>query len=424
MTRPLHLAMVTTFYPPYHFGGDAVYLQRLCWELAERGHRVDVIHNPDAYRLLGGSEPTRPGHSHPNITIHPLTSRSPLFANLVMQQTGTPGPFSRQLASLLERNLDVIHFHNVSLAGGPTVLTYGSACKLYTTHEYWLVCPTHVLFRMNREACTRRTCLACQLAYRRPPQLWRYGGLLERCAREVDLFLAPSQFAAAAHRERGLDVPMVQLNHPGPQPAPPAERNSHSPPYFLYVGRLEYLKGVHTLLPLFQRRRELQLWIVGTGTQEPELRRLIGSSSNVRLLGWTDHRELEGLYRNAIALLVPSLCYEVQSLVPLEAFQQATPVIARDIGALSEVIAASGGGLLYRTEQELEEAIGRLHADPALREELGQKGQQAYLAYWTPEAHLSRYLQLVDQLLASRSGPTAHAAASPATSLGSTGDTP
>ena len=32
--------MVTTFYPPYHFGGDALYVYRLSNALARRGHHV------------------------------------------------------------------------------------------------------------------------------------------------------------------------------------------------------------------------------------------------------------------------------------------------------------------------------------------------------------------------------------------------
>ena len=96
---------------------------------------------------------------------------------------------------MLEGNrFDVIHFHNVSLAGGPGVLEYGDAVKLYTTSEHWLVCPMHVLFRYNREPCVEPHCLRCTVAFRRPPQLWRYTGLLERAVKHVDLFLSPSRF--------------------------------------------------------------------------------------------------------------------------------------------------------------------------------------------------------------------------------------
>jgi SAM-dependent methyltransferase len=39
----MKFCMVTTFYPPYHFGGEAMYLYRLSNELAARGHRVTGI---------------------------------------------------------------------------------------------------------------------------------------------------------------------------------------------------------------------------------------------------------------------------------------------------------------------------------------------------------------------------------------------
>jgi hypothetical protein len=56
MSRPLRVAMVTTFYPPNNFGGDGQYVRRLAHALVRRGHEVDVIYSADAYRLLGGVE--------------------------------------------------------------------------------------------------------------------------------------------------------------------------------------------------------------------------------------------------------------------------------------------------------------------------------------------------------------------------------
>ena len=40
----------------------------------------------------------------------------------------------------------------------------GTALKVYTTHEHWLVCPMHVLWRFDRELCERPDCLRCTLA--------------------------------------------------------------------------------------------------------------------------------------------------------------------------------------------------------------------------------------------------------------------
>src|SRR6266849_3586863 len=101
--------MVTTFYPPYHFGGDGVFVYRLTQALAERGHSVDVIHSVDAYRLQHPAEPEVAFSHHPNVTRHALRTKSPKFSTLASHQLGRPATYSRQLRGLLdEGNYDVI----------------------------------------------------------------------------------------------------------------------------------------------------------------------------------------------------------------------------------------------------------------------------------------------------------------------------
>ena len=194
--------MVTTFYPPLSFGGDGQYVRRLAHSLARRGHLVDVIHDADAYRLLSGGRDLEPAAEPPGVTVHTLRSATPALSCLATQQLGRPLVHAARIRSFLSRDFDVIHFHNVSLVGGPGVLSYGTAVKLYTAHEHWLVCPMHTLWRHGREICTGRECLRCALAYNRPPQLWRAGNLIARQARHVDAFIALSRFSADKHAER------------------------------------------------------------------------------------------------------------------------------------------------------------------------------------------------------------------------------
>jgi hypothetical protein len=39
------------------------------------------------------------------------------------------------ILQILETGFDVIHYHNISLVGGPTILAYRQGIKLYTMHE-------------------------------------------------------------------------------------------------------------------------------------------------------------------------------------------------------------------------------------------------------------------------------------------------
>ena len=71
MAEPLSICMVTTFYPPLHFGGDAAYAYQLTNALARRGHAVTVVHSADAYRALGGKDAGDFAHA-PGVTVHRL----------------------------------------------------------------------------------------------------------------------------------------------------------------------------------------------------------------------------------------------------------------------------------------------------------------------------------------------------------------
>lgn len=408
MNRPLRFCMVTTFYPPFGFGGDAVYVQRLSRELAARGHEVDVVHSIEAYRALGGKADDRAAPAvemDGRLRIHGLRSSAGVLWPLAVQQTGGPAFHARTLRSLLERDYDVIHYHNISLVGGPEVLNYGRAIKLYTMHEYWLVCPTHVLFRDGVEACPEPRCLTCILRQRRPPQLWRYTGKLARAAHSVDLFLALSRFSLDMHRTRGLEGRIKVLPTFVPRPLetlPPLTQadtpvNAPPPPFFLFAGRLERLKGLHTLIPVFPRDTAAELWIAGEGSEAAALRRLAADHPRVRFLGYVQEPRLSALMRAAVALVMPSLCYEASPLVVAEAYRQGTPVIARRLGGMAEAVEDAGGGLLYDTDEDCPEALMRLLQAPGERRRLGANGWAAYERDLTPEAHLERYFQLIGE---------------------------
>lgn len=397
----LRFCLVTTFYPPYHFGGDAIFVHRLARALAARGHSVDVVHSIDAYRL-SRSEPQPGFEETPGVRRLPLVSRSAHVAALLSHQIGGPGPYARQLREILAPgHYDVIHFHNISLVGGPGVLRYGDGIKLYTAHEYWLVCPTHVLFRFDGKACFEKSCLRCTLQYKRPPQLWRSTGLVQDCLRSLDRLLLQSRFAIERHRAEGIDAPMQLL--PGFVPVPAVDpAPSSGEPYFLFVGRLEELKGLQDLFPMLREFPAARLRIAGTGTYEQDLRTMAAGLPNVEFVGHVHPSRVADLYRGALAVLVPSLCFEVFPLAVVEAMAFGVPVIARRIGAVTELIDDSGGGLLFDTPMECRTAMERLLAAPALRSELGTRGRAMAIERWTEDVHLTNYLALIGELMQKR----------------------
>ncbi len=406
MERPLRFCQITTFYPPYSFGGDAVYVHALSNELAARGHHVEVIYSQDSYRALSGGEPKHAATNHPNIVLHGLESRWGALDLLGIQQTGAPFFHRREIQRILAQGFDVIHYHNISLVGGPKILEMGNALKLYSTHEYWLVCPTHVLFRYDGVACQETKCLRCTLHYHRPPQAWRYTNTLNDAVKNVDLFLHPTTFSQQKHSEMGLHVPhkIMPYFHTPHSDAITATTPPPATPYFLYVGRLEFLKGVHTLIPTFREYPRARLLIAGEGNQRAELEALAQDSPNIEFLGWQNATQLADLYHHATALIISSLCYECGPLVLLEALSNRTPIIGRSLGTIPEFIQSTGSGLVFSDDASLRVLLDQMLDHPEQRLAMAESGYAAYERDYTVDVHMSRYFDLIESVMETKQG--------------------
>ncbi|MGH7447642.1 MAG: glycosyltransferase family 4 protein [Longimicrobiales bacterium] len=397
--RGLRFCMVTTFYPPYNFGGDGIGIQRLSQALVRRGHHVTVVHDEDSYLMLNGGRSPAPASATDGVEVVGLRSRMGRLTQLLTHQTGRPVVHGAAIRRLLdEGQFDVINFHNISLVGGPGVLSAGSGLKVMEAHEHWLVCPSHVLWRHDREPCTGRECTRCVLAYRRPPQLWRYTGYLERQLEHVDLFIAKSEFSRDKHHEFGFSRPMEVMPYFLPdqesEHAAPAD-SPNDRPFFLFVGRLERIKGLEDVIDAFRRYDRADLLIAGTGTHEAALRERAAGLPHVRFLGRLNAAELAAHYAHALALVVPSAGFETFGIILIEAFRAGLPVIARRIGPFPEIVERAQGGLLFSAQDELVAALDTLERDTAQRARLADNGRTAFLEHWSEHVVVPRYLQLL-----------------------------
>jgi D-inositol-3-phosphate glycosyltransferase len=159
----------------------------------------------------------------------------------------------------------------------------------------------------------------------------------------------------------------------------------------LFVGRIEPLKGVDTLIramallahkcPTWVRR--LSLAIIGgdpSTNENAEMERLKAMHAELQLgdlvvfLGAKDQNKLQYYYNAAEALVMPSH-YESFGLVALEAMACGTPVIASDVGGLSHLVRNGKTGFHVPSGDHLALAstLSRLLQDDALRRKLGEQ---------------------------------------------------
>ena len=118
----------------------------------------------------------------------------------------------------------------------------------------------------------------------------------------------------------------------------------------LFVGRLEYEKGIPYLLEVMTHLpKHAQLFVTGDGSLQAEyeaLSRQMNLQDRVQFLGWVNDNRLDQLYRQATVVVVPSIMPEPFGKVGIEAMVNGCPVVAFDVGGISDWLKDGENGFL------------------------------------------------------------------------------
>jgi glycosyltransferase involved in cell wall biosynthesis len=384
----MRIVMTSTFYPPYHLGGDAVHVRYLAEELAKRGHEVHVLHSLDAFALKVKGAMPQPVPSE--VHTHPVGGTGSSLVASLTYMTGGNRAAERTLEHLVnEVRPDWIHHHNISLLG-KGILSIGNVPKLLTSHDHWLACPCSDLEYLGREMCEHGNCNYCSLRRGRPPQLWRGKDFRSRID-EMDLLISPSRYMADFLRERlSLESAVLPNFVPRPDVKPAEERR-----YFVFVGVLEQHKGLDMLLKGFELCNvKSELHILGRGTLGPmveEMERRTGG--RVKGMGFLPRQEVLKEVAGAIALVSPSMCQENSPLACIEALSMGTPLIVSPHGGLPELVVDGGGMVADPTPESIGSALRMLERQDTTRSSLSTNAMRTYEEHHTPESYIHNYLE-------------------------------
>lgn len=177
----------------------------------------------------------------------------------------------------------------------------------------------------------------------------------------------------------------------------------------LSVGRIEQNKGFQILakalsqVAVHQAGIRWRWLIVGTGTYETELRKLVQRLSlaeRVIFVGQLEERDLHACYQAATLFIHPTL-YEGSSLVTLEAMTHALPVVATRVGGLPDKIEAGVNGWLVNPGDVtgLSQTVGNALLQPGRLVAMGRAGRAIVEKKFAWPAVIQQLLGLYDDLL-------------------------
>jgi len=332
----MKILMVHNYYQQR--GGEESVLETESAMLKSRGHQVDwyTLNND---QIVGAN---------------PLTlAANTLWNHQVYQEL-------RQ--TIRQIRPQVVHFHNTFPLISPSAY-YAAQAEgvpvVQTLHNYRLLCPNALFFRDGKvcEDCLGKSVPlpgVIHSCYRNSRAdsagvvaMLSLHTLLKTWSQAVDVFVTYSQFALNKFVEGGIPREKLMFKFNSLEPLPEVGLGQGG--YALFVGRLSVEKGLGVMLKAWEQlSQKIPLKIVGDGPMAPLVQAAQASNPNLEWLGRKPLEEVYQLMGEAAFLVFPSEWYETFGRVAIEAFAKGTPVIAANIGAISELVTPYRTGLLFK----------------------------------------------------------------------------
>lgn len=374
----------------YYGGGDSTYTFGLAEMLKSNGHEVAFFAMQDERNLPDFNSDLFVSH----INFRELnTKKNPITGLKVLWRSIYSIEARIKFRKLIERfKPDIIHLQNIHAHITPSIIFEARSKRIpivWTLHDYKFICPnTHLLshgeicescegskfYNCFLKKCKKDSLLASFVA-----SVEAYIHKMLKIEKLIDMFISPSEFLKRKFVQYGWEMDKIEvinnfLNHNKFENC--SNRNEN---YVLYFGQLEPWKGVLTLLRSAKELPNIKFVILGTGSSEGSLKKIKSdfNLTNVFFEGFKTGEELKNIIKNSSFVILPSEWFENYPYTIMESMAFGKPVIASNIGGITELVINNKTGFLFEKGDyiDLKEKVKTLFQD---RKKLFEFGSNAY----------------------------------------------
>ncbi|MDJ0986002.1 MAG: glycosyltransferase family 4 protein [Desulfobacterales bacterium] len=176
--------------------------------------------------------------------------------------------------------------------------------------------------------------------------------------------------------------------------------------FVFFAGRLIKQKGVRYLINSIPRWPEqLNLKIAGDGPLEKRLKSLaqkLGVSHRIEFLGSLPNSDIKKYYETCLLTAVPSIWDEPFGIVGLEAMYCQKPIVAFNVGGITDWLIDGLNGFLVKRKdvRKLADKISYLFYHKEIAEKMGKAGSKIYQDQYEKDHHLSRLIEVFEKISA------------------------
>lgn len=296
-----------------------------------------------------------------------------------------------------KNNIDIVHVHNTLALISPSVYYAALFCKIpiiQTVHNFRLLCPNATFFRDEKicEDCLikglkcaiKHNCyrnnklqtIACVLS----TKIHRYTGIYKKIN-----FICLTEF----NKKKLLHLNGIKINKLFVKPNFIEDSSKDVVPYdkrdnqFIFVGRLEKLKGINILFETWKYlgNSAPKLVVCGKGPMDKWCRTFLENNPKckIEMKGLVSNEEVMCLIGKSKALILPTQCYEGLPMTIVEAYSLKTPVIGSDLGNVGTLIENNITG--FKFQQDSIQSIAKAIEDFNLTCQK-QLSENAYMKYY------------------------------------------
>jgi glycosyltransferase involved in cell wall biosynthesis len=402
-----------TWYPS---GGDWTYVENLANLYRQKGHRVIPFSMKDDRNF-----PSEYSDYFIENIDYKKIKRTSLTAGIkVVSKSIYSFEAQRNLERLLNTvKIDFAHLNVIHHYITPTILKILKERNIpiiWTLNEYTPICPEST-FVSHGEICERcfggafyncitHTCKKGSVLASTVAAMENYVHQYLNYYAYADYYICPSVFVYEKFKSFNFfKEKLVQLYYAFDYTEIEAAKsvpNPDSDKYIVFVGRLEKIKGAHTVLNAMLLCPGIHLKIIGNGTQELALKEFarINNLDNVTFLGKKNKQETLQIVNGSEFLIIASEWYEVLGFTVVEAMGLGKPVIGSAIGAIPEMVINNYTGLLFEpgNANELADKIKSLYPDKELIAKLSENAYRHIHQLVNTEKHFEGLKKLVPML--------------------------
>lgn len=401
---------------------------------------VLIIHNE--YRIAGGEDTVAANeekllaeHGHRVIVYKRSNKELDNYTGIKKLLLPFTSVFSlrsyREVKKLIEDNyVDVVHVHNTLTLVSPSVYYAAFRCNVpvvQTMHNFRLLCPGGSFFMEDEgnghicEQCVSKglSCAVRNSCYRHSKaqtivsaavlKIHRMLGTYKKinfiCLTEFNRYkllmlnngrkkiINPARVYVKPNFTYDLAETMGELSD---------THGSISGRYYVYVGRLEKLKGTELLVDAFAKLPDRKLVIMGNGPLEETLKKRIADNGykNIVMAGRVTGEDYVKFLGGAQAVISSSQCYETFGMSIAESYSLSVPAIAGDIGNIGDIVKEGVTGIHFQYDSP-DALIGAVKRFETMnRDGLAANARRYYEDNLTPQSNYGRLKEIYDDICA------------------------